>query len=205
MLLLQKLSMKTLMAFLVLVSASALVACGESAPGEDAFDAANDQIDKYDEEVGFGSTDATKAVAVAFAKRAKVIDDENFSGGGAQMLDSTDGMFMAYTHIKNDTAVFLLHVPKFKQYEGDVRAGLIDLMWGAAAQSIRNAKLTDVKNVIVALRGRALYGGLASGKVSGSTPESKEQGTVVSQEGLYAYFIDETAAAETEAEAAPAE
>lgn len=184
-----------------------LSACGgQPTPGKAEFKAANDQIDKYETDIGFGNSPEAKAIAMTFAVEAKKLDEEYFSGGSPDIIDSTKGNFLTYLHIKNETAVFLIQVPEFKQYKDGVREDLIELMWDAAETSIREAQRADITTAIVALRGRALYGGLGIGTVGEEDASTVEEGYSISKRKLYPYFAPESTQTEqAEAVQTPAE
>lgn len=169
-------------------------------PGEAEFDAANARIATFDTEVGFGS-DAT---ATAWAKKTsallKKLEAESFEGGKDDEKDAiTKGNFLVYCHTQGNDIVFLVQAPNLDTYKGDVRKTLFEIAWEATQEAIGSQ---PGKNVVIAMRGKLLYGVLGSGKAGGKVPEPKLD-TAIDVALLHPHFIPGGAAPAASAAAAP--
>jgi hypothetical protein len=179
---------------------SALFGCGEGrppAPGEDAFDAANDIIRSDDAGVSHGNTEQAEAMAAEFSQMLDAADEALFSGGSEGGIDRTGGKFLTYCRVSGNKVAFLVHVPQFKQYKDDVRDALISVAWMTANQVVSDSGLTDVEKIGIGLRGTLIYGGLAIGP-PGEDPEMTENSFSVDDELLYEFFAEAAPAGEPE-------
>jgi hypothetical protein len=155
-------------------------------PGQTEFEAANSKIATFDSEVGFGNTPAATAWAKKTAVQLKKDAAESFSGGKDDDKDAiTKGNFLVYCQAQGNDIVFLVQAPNLDGYEGDVRKSLYELAWEAAQQTIGKQ---PGKNLVVALRGKLLYGALGSGKASGPAPAPRLE-TALDVDALYPHFV----------------
>jgi hypothetical protein len=168
---------------------AALAASGcKSAPakqGQPEFEAANNTIDTFSTDVGFGNSPAATALAKKFAVRLKKLEADSFTGGKDDAKDSfTQGNFLTYCEVNGGDVVFLVQAPNLDGYEGDVRKTLFQLAWQSAQEA--SGKPAD-KNLVVALRGKMLFGAIGKGKANATAP-APEMGTSVEESELYPYF-----------------
>jgi hypothetical protein len=167
--------------------AIAAAACSKSTPkpGQADFDKANDVIASFSSDVGFGNTPAAVDMAKKVAVRIKKREAETFTGGKDDENDPiTHGNFLTYCEVQGSVVTFLVQAPNLDTYEGDVRKALFEIAW-EATQSVL-AKAAD-KTLVVALRGKLLYGAIGKGKANAAAP-TPTMGTAVEESDLYAYF-----------------
>jgi hypothetical protein len=192
--------------FVALVTALATFGCKSEPPkpGQKEFETANSAIGSYSNEVGFGNDAAATALAKKYADTIKKLEAENFEGGKDAEKDVvTKGNFLTYCHSQGSDIVFLVQVPNLDTYEADVRKELFKIAW-EAAQTVTNKAAG--KNLVIALRGKLLYGAIGKGKANGPIPAG-EIGTSLEVGQLYAHFAAGGAAADKPADkpaAAPA-
>lgn len=174
---------------------------GTPKPGQAEFEAANRVIGRHDGENAFGNSTLAKTTAEGFSTLLATARAVMFTGAdekpGAMSL--TDGEFLTYCRLNADSAVFLVHVPELRRFEGDAKRSLGELAWLTAQEAVRDAGVSDDDDgLVVALRGSAVYGPILIGKV-GDEPPAASEGT---RDVLYAYFADAgTAPVEAEATA----
>lgn len=169
-------------------------------PGEADFDAANAKIASFETDVGFGSDAAATAWAKKTATRLKKLEAESFEGGKDGEADAiTKGNFLVYCHTRGNDIVFLVQAPNLDGYEGDVRKSLYELAWQAAQESIGKQA---GKNLVIALRGKLLYGAFGAGKANGPAPAPKLE-TSIDTDVLYPYFVAGGAAPSAPSGASP--
>jgi hypothetical protein len=169
--------------------AAAVGATGcKSAPakqGQPEFEAANNTIDTFSTDVGFGNSPAAVAVAKKFAVRLKKLEADSFTGGKDGEKDTfTRGNFLTYCEMNGNDVVFLVQAPNLDGYEGEVRQTLFQIAWQSAQEA--SGKPAD-KNLVVALRGKLLFGAIGKGKATALAP-TPEMGTSVEESELYPYF-----------------
>ncbi len=173
--------------FVLFAAAVASTGC-KSAPakqGQPEFEAANNPIDTFATDVGFGNSPAATAVAKKFAVRLKKLEADSFTGGKDGEKDSfTQGNFLTYCEMNGNDVVFLVQAPNLDGYEGDVRKTLLQIAWQSAQEA--SGKPAD-KNLVVALRGKLLFGAIGKGKATAVAP-APEMGTSVEESELYPYF-----------------
>lgn len=155
-------------------------------PGQAEFDAASLAIGTYSDQVGFGTDAAATEIAKKFAVRLKRVDAENFKGGKDAEKDFvTKGNFLTYCHMQGNNIVFLIQAPNLDTYAGDVRKALYELAWSTAQEIVGKPA---GKNLVVALRGKLLYGVIGTGKANAKAPPPPQMGTGLETSPLYAYF-----------------
>jgi hypothetical protein len=174
-------------AVLATIFASFVIGCESEPPkpGQAEFDAANGQIASFSSEVGFGNTPAAADLAKKFAKKVKALEAENFEGSKDAEVDPiTKGNFLTYCQMSGPNIVFLVQTPNLDTYEGDVRKGLFEIAW-EAAQEVTGKPAN--KTLVIALRGKLLYGVIGKGSADASAP-SPQMGTALDTAALYSWF-----------------
>ena len=169
-------------------------------PESKAFGEADREIISYDaaDGIGFGNTTEAKEFAVAFGELAAEMEPDWFSGGDEGALSLSDGHFLTYCRQNADSICFLVHVPQLKNYEGEVRESLIDMLW-ICADEVLTGKVDSGTEVAIGLRGTILYGGLAIGEL-GSEPSQKEEAGSVDREKFHRFFKEDEPPVETATE-----
>jgi hypothetical protein len=173
----------------IVLSAPFAAGCGKSAPpkpGQAEFEAASESIGVFSKEVGFGNTPAAIDVAKRFSVAVKKDVAESFTGGKDDAKDFvTHGNFLTYCEFHGNDVVLLVQAPNLDEYAGDVRKGLFDVAWESAQATLGNA--ATGRNLVIALRGKLLYGVIGKGKASGDAPKP-QMDTALDTAQLYSYF-----------------
>jgi hypothetical protein len=180
----------TKLAALLLLVAAMLAGLGCKSeppkPGQAEFDAANGKIDLVSDQIAFGSDAAAIEMAKRFSARIKKLEAETFEGGKDAEKDfATKGNFLTYCHTRGNNVVFLVQAPNLDTYAGDVRKALFEIAW-RSAQEVTGKPAN--KTLVVALRGKLLYGAIGTGKANGPAP-SPRTGTAVDPSELWPYFV----------------
>lgn len=136
--------------------------------------------------VGMGNSELAAEIANEFAARLKKLSDATFTGGKDRVLDLTDGEFLTFCEMHEDRCVFLVHVPQYKDYKGEVREQLSTLAW-ATAVATTSKHLDAGDRLAVGMRGTLLYGDILVGSHPGyQDAEVADGGT---KDDLYAFFL----------------
>jgi hypothetical protein len=182
-----------------------LLSCGprRHAPGQDAFEKANEAIFLYHgERVAFGNTPEAEGLAAAFGRTLKSMRHLLFTEGKGRRFSLTEGQFLTYCQLGPDRVCFLVHVPELKNFTADARAQLLDVAWICAKSATSDLRRSRDRTLGVGLRGALIYGGLAVGPGNG-TPE-KDARSGVDLARLYPFFAEPAGPGEAPAaEAAP--
>ena len=172
---------------LAALTATTLLACkSEPEPGQEAFEAANAKITVYESQIGFGNTPAATQAAAKFSERLKKLDAENFSGGKDMNTLTTQGQWLSYCNVTKTTATYLVRAPNLETYKGKDREFLLGLAWQAANES-STALSPKPTTINVAIRGKLLYGGMASGAPAAKAA-STQTAASIDLKPLYASF-----------------
>lgn len=189
-----------LLLFVVAVLAGSGCKSDPPKPGQAEFDAASHKIDSFSDQVAFGSDAAATEMAKKVSARIKKLDAETFEGGKDAEKDFvTKGNFLTYCHTQGNNIVFLVQAPNLDTYAGDVRKALFEIAW-RSAQEVAGKPAN--KTLVVALRGKLLYGAIGTGKANGPAP-SPQTDTALEESVLWPYFSSTPAGAAAPAPAKP--
>lgn len=170
--------------------------CGESTPKtaeEIAFDAANKQIVSDEGGAYYGNSEAAKAMVKRFSENIGSMQKLMFSGGKENRKISLTGeKFLTYCQLNENSALFLVHVPQFKRYKGEVRDTLLDLAWTVSGLVLEEYKKDQKIDVAIGLKGSVIYGGSAIGE-RGKTPKYENSFSIDSDQ-FHKYFKKSAAA-----------
>ena len=158
----------------------------KAAPTRSAFEAASRQIDAYSESEAFGNTGQARAMAQRFSRLMTSLDRIAFTGRDDRGPSLSQGHFLTYVELRDESVCFLVHVPQLRAYDGEVRRSLLELAWMTAKEASRDARKGRDLRLGVGLRGAVAYGAVATGMGEG-TPK-QELGTIVSTTPLEALF-----------------
>jgi hypothetical protein len=161
---------------------------GDPKPGQEAFNQANEKINVFEGDVGFGNTAAATALAKKIAVRIKQDEKENFEGGEDENTATTKGNFLTYCHETPKEIVLLVRVPNLDTYSGENRTELVKLAWTAAVELSADMRKAGDKKLTIALRGTLLYGGLATGMASADPKLETSQ--AIDTDKLYPSFAN---------------
>lgn len=191
--------MRTALCLLVVVAAG----CGASdsepkveLPGEKAFGEANRSIVSDGEGTYHGNTEVARELAKAFSEKVKELEGELFTGGKENRAVSLTGEeFLTYCQLNEDSVAFLVHVPQFKRYKGEVRDSLLELTWAIAQSLMEGHPQGESLEIAIGLRGTMMYGGSAIG-TQGGNPKY-ENSFSIDKDVFFKYFEEPEAEAET--------
>ena len=165
-------------------------------PGAKAFDEANRSIVSDREGTFHGNTEASRELAKALSEMVKELEGEFFSGGKENRAVSLTGEeFLTYCQLNDDSVAFLVHVPQFKRYKGEVRDTLLELTWAVAQKITEGHPKGESLEIAIGLRGTMMYGGSATGTQGGNP--NYENSFSVDKDVFFKYFEEPEAEAET--------
>ena len=172
----------------VVVAALLAAACGTGAPDEAAFREADRLIIVNKGQTAFGNSAEATRLAEEFSSRLKLLRTIGFTERSKGAPSISRGEFLTYCALTDSGALFLVHVPDFRNFKEDAQASLLDLAWLTARRSVENVhKERDVK-LGVGLRGALLYGGIAIGSSRSEQPEQKDTTGTVDVTRFYEFF-----------------
>ena len=125
-------------------------------------------------------------MAQRFSRLMKSLDRIAFTGRNDRGPSLSQGHFLTYVELREDSVCFLVHVPQLRAYDGEVRRSLLELAWMTAKEASRDARKGRDLRLGVGLRGAVAYGAVATGMGEG-TPK-QELATIVSTTPLEALF-----------------
>lgn len=156
-------------------------------PGTSAFKEASRSITSDGEGTYYGNTKTATELAKLFSEMVKELEGEFFSGGKENRVVSLTGEeFLTYCQLNEASVVFLVHVPQFKRYKGEVRDTLLELTWIVAQKVMEGHPKGESLEIAIGLRGTMMYGGSAIGTQSG-TPKY-ENSFSIDEDVFYKYF-----------------
>ncbi len=120
-----------------------------------------------------GSNVAETEAAQLMAKMSAAFREETISANvskpkglfrkAASGLDAKD--FVAYCKVKNDTALFLLHVPDLRKFTDEAKEAMLKGAWISAQMALHGMPEPKPKQLTVSTRGILSYDAAYSGKV----------------------------------------
>lgn len=134
--------------------------------------------------VAHGNTEQAKQLAQVFSDALLPVRDENFVGGNPKGIKLTKGKFVVCCELKEDSCVFIVHVPEFRNFTSAAKEGLADLAW-LCAQETAVKEIGPKGTLAVGLKGVMLYGAVMVGTCGGD-PVQREVGEVSKKEPLIA-------------------
>jgi len=150
------------------------------------FMEANIKLMTYKNSKGFGNTEKAKKLADMFSDMAAVMVALGFEKDKEDTASTHDQKFITHCQLNEDSVCFLVHVPQFKRYKGEVRDDLIKVCWDTA-KLILGKKVPDDIELAVGVRGNFAYGGSAIGKRETDKPVT-ENSFLVAEGKFYKYF-----------------
>lgn len=158
-------------------------------PGEKEFKSANLKLTGQSRGTHHGNSEEATEMARVYSAMIGDLQPEFFSGGKENRIISlTDEKFLTYCRSNDSSVVFLVHVPQFKRYKGDVRDTLLLLAWMVAEKVTENHPQADNLDLVVGLRGSLMYGGSAIGKRD-SEPTYENEFSI-GESKFYRYFAE---------------
>lgn len=171
-------------------------ASGGNTPGENTFQAANQAITTGRHGTALGNTQEAVRLAHGFSYTLKLLREEGVEKSKKKSAISlTEGEFLTYCHLTEDTCAFLVHVPELRKFSGDAKEFIADAAWHSATAVVL-AMPNRPKRLAVGVRGVLLYDAILVGKVVASVEEAEtgiERRLGNSRKGaLYPFFADVT-------------
>ena len=164
-------------------------------PGASAYDEANRSIVSDREGTYHGNTEIARELARTFSEKVKELEGELFTGGKENRAVSLTGEeFLTYCQLNEDSVAFLVHVPQFKRYKGEVRDSLLELTWAVAQNLMEGHPQGESLEIAIGLRGTMMYGGSAIG-TQGGNPKY-ENSFSIEKDVFFKYFEEPEAEAE---------
>lgn len=161
--------------------------------GEGRFRAANERVDMYRGDTGYGNSPQAVAVAHKFSSNMKRLRAGLFDGGKANGFSLSHHEFLTYCELQDDKCVLIVHVPELRRFTDSAKASIGDLAWFTAQSTLESQKAGQPgMKLAVALRGvtlydRALVGVYQPGTDSTNLPSETITGSHV-QERLFPFF-----------------
>lgn len=142
-------------------------------PGENAFQAANQAITSARQGTAQGNTDEAIRLAHGFSYTLKLLREAGVEKSKKKSVISlTDGEFLTYCHLTEDTCAFLVHVPELRKFSDDAKEFIADAAWHSATAVVLELP-NRPKRLAVGVRGVLLYDAILVGKVAASVDEAE--------------------------------
>jgi hypothetical protein len=114
--------------------------------------------------IAHGNTEEAKALAQEYSEFIQLLRDELFTKGDGGISLSGD-KFITYCELRPGQCAFVVHVPDYRNFEGDAKKSLAELAWLAAQKTVAD-DLEPGDKLAVGMKGVILYGAVMIGKVS---------------------------------------
>jgi hypothetical protein len=165
-------------------------------PGENTFQAANQAITTGRHGTALGNTQAAIRLATGFSYTLKLLREEGVEKSKKKSAISlTEGEFLTYCHLTEDTCAFLVHVPELRKFSGDAKEFIADAAWHSATAAVLGMP-NPPNRLAVGVRGVLLYDAILVGKVVASVEDAEtgiEKRLGNTQKGvLYPFFTTTT-------------
>jgi Domain of unknown function (DUF4190) len=141
-----------------------------TASGEQALRNAEMKILSDSQDGVYGNTAKAKALAKAFSEEMKILREALFTEDDRK-LQITGGNFVTFCELHEDRALFLVHVPAYRDFEQEAKDDLADLAW-MTAQTVVEGTLQERDRLAVGMKGTLLYGSVMVGYVGAEDPNS---------------------------------
>lgn len=164
---------------------------GPKQPGQAACDEAENFVRSYKDREGTGNTPEATKLAEDFARKLRVSRQIMFTEGSSSGISFTQGFFLTYCFVSQDSVALVIHVPGLRNYANDAKVTLSEYAWTLATEEAR-AKVPDANKLAVAVRGVLDYSAILTGTISREDDPMKGlQGRhpVHTTSPLWPYFI----------------
>ena len=140
-------------------------------PGKAVFEETNKRIGSTRKATALGNNPAAEKAASDFSVAMKSIQSVAFEGATEKYEDKH---FATYCLQTEDSVVFITQVPGMRKYKDEETKKALDtIAWNVATDAANELpNVTAETNLIVALRGIAVYGSIQDGKLGTSEPIS---------------------------------
>ncbi|HEY0454980.1 MAG TPA: DUF4339 domain-containing protein [Verrucomicrobiae bacterium] len=138
-----------------------------STPGRSEFDAANDLISANRGTITFGNNAEALAAAADFSKSMKQLRNDLFEKSAKKSFSISKNEFLTYCAVRDNQAIFLVHVPELRRFTSEAKSDLCQLAWLTARKALQTQGLAkDGMNLFVGVRGILLYERVMTGKLT---------------------------------------
>lgn len=141
-------------------------------PGKAVFEKADDLIDSNRGGVAsYGNTPNAEKAAASFSASIKKLQSMSFEmEGSTDKYSSKD--FLTYCHEGKDGITFMCHVPGMRKYkDAEAKKAIADIGWVCASTAVEGMPNVSANtNLVVGLRGLAIYDSIQEGKVGSENP-----------------------------------
>jgi hypothetical protein len=138
-------------------------------PGEAELWAAENFIRAYESSESSGNSPGAIAFADQFSRSLRVSRQFMFTEGKAGSTSLSQGRFLTYCFLKEDSATVLVHVPELRRYTDDAKLTLEEFAWGLAT-SYASSKHPEVKKLALGIKGPLNYSAIITGLVNEKEP-----------------------------------
>jgi hypothetical protein len=137
-----------------------------TAPGQAAFENANNQIIANNGKVAFGNSPKAVAIAADFSTSMKLLDKSLFTGGDPNGLSITKHEYIAYCELQDSKCAVIVHVPEMRHFTAEAKDALGELAWASAQAALMKQGVSKPgMTLAVGLRGVLLYDRVMTGNV----------------------------------------
>lgn len=159
-------------------------------PGEAEVWAAEDLIRSYKDKEGFGNTPEAITFAEDFARDLRVSRQMLFTEGKPDAASLSDGRFLTYCSVREDSVALLIHVPELRRYTKDAKLTLEELTWTLASQAI-SEKFPEATKMALGIKGALDYSSIVTGSVNKEDPLKglTTRHSLTSTEPFWPYFL----------------
>lgn len=158
-------------------------------PGEAEIFQAEEFIRSFETEEFDGNTPEAKVMAKDFARALRVTRETLIAASKPELLDHTKGRFLTYCHLKDDSAVFIVHVPGLSNFRSEAKLTLEETAWTLATTLIERDQ-PKLKHMALGIKGILDYSSIVTGTVELREP-LKGIGTrhpLITTKPLWPYF-----------------
>jgi len=163
-----------------------------SEPGHTEFRIANKSIIRNDGKVAKGNNTRAEALARDYSEHFAVLRESFFTESDDSAFSLSKGEMLTYCHLREDSCIFLVHVPQLRNFTGDAKSSIVDLAWHCANTVLKGNKVPGDMQLALGVKGLMSYEAILIGKldVDGeplSGLDIRESG-IASQKLFYPFF-----------------
>ena len=152
-----------------------------------------------DGKIGYGNSPEAVAIAESFAEQMKAMREVMFSQASSSGISLSDGNFLTYCELDDDSCAILVHVPKLRKFDDEAKDLMCDLAWTVANITLASHEVKQDINLAVGVRGAILYERKLYGKYpdeSGEDDDPNYTETSPYPNGLHGFFPEPEPVAE---------
>ncbi len=120
-----------------------------------------------------GNTAEAEALAAEFSEQMKTLREAMFTDDDRK-IQITGGEFLTFCELHDDQALFLVHVPAYRDFGDDAKDQLAALAW-STAQNVVEDTLFEGDRLAVGMKGTILYGAVMVGTVGADEPNTTDK------------------------------